>query len=114
MPTLYKAYQTNFDVYFFDENGAQLEIYITKDVNGEEIKTNCIDGSEVFANAQAAIDHLDEVLKVTGGINGEGLYNYLSGKKFKEDLGEYYQNDSENTPEANKITRRVITYTRIN
>ena len=38
------------------------------------------------------------------------LYEQLKGKQIIEHLGVYYQNDSENTPEANKTEKRIITY----
>ena len=36
----------------------------------------------------------------------DGLYNFFAGKKFKENLGEYYQGT-----DSTKIKKRVITYT---
>lgn len=135
VPTMYKAYKENFEIYFYDQDGeTPLIIYYAtdnknnrkKDEFGNEIGINCIDGSEVFANAQEAVKHLNQILegnpskvdeKYKNQLNTidypSGLYNYLSGKKFTEQLGEYYQNDSENTPEVNKTKKRVITYTLI-
>lgn len=100
IPTMYKAYKENFNIYFYDNNGNSFEIY--QDEDGNEI--NCIDGSEVFGNVQEALDHLNQILN-------DGLYDTLAGKKFEERLGEYYQDDSENTPEVNKTKTRVIVYT---
>ena len=102
IPTMYKAYKENFNIYFYDNNGNSFEIY--QDEDGNEI--NCIDGSEVFGNAQEALDHLNQILN-------NGLYDTLAGKKFEERLGEYYQDDSENTPEVNKTKTRVIIYTQV-
>ena len=45
-----------------------------------------------------------------------GFYAYLNGKKFVENLGEYYQGSSQDEDEslastiATKIKKRVITY----
>ena len=101
IPTMYKAYKENFNIYFYSNStGAPFEIY--EDEDGNVI--NCIDGSEVFGNAQEALDHLNQILN-------NGLYDNLAGKKFEERLGEYYQDDSENTPEVNKTKTRVIIYT---
>lgn len=108
VPTLYRAYQTNFEIYFLKADGTPLEIY--EKIDGE--MTHHIDGSEVFASLEESMQHLNEILE---GKNGaDGLYKILSGKRFIEELGEYYQNDSENTPEANKVIKRVITYTLTN
>ena len=102
IPTMYKAYKENFNIYFYDNTGRSFKIY--EDEDGNEI--NCIDGSEVFGNAQEALDHLNQILN-------NGLYDNLAGKKFEECLGEYYQDDSENTPEVNKTKTRVIIYTQV-
>ena len=103
VPTMYQAYRERIQIYFFKANGDALNIYTTTDKAGNEIHTNCIDGSEVFQNAEQPIEHLNQILN-------EGLYNDLAGKKFEEKLGEYYQNNSENTPDVNKTKARVITY----
>lgn len=134
VPTMYKAYQENFEIYFFKQDGTTpLIIYYAtndagvrkKDENDDDIGISYIDGSEVFANAQEAVNHLNQILgnpsnvdeKYKNQLNTDytsGLYAYLSGKMFKEELGEYYKNDSENTPEVNKTKTRVITYTLVN
>lgn len=128
VPTMYKAYKENFKIYFFDQNGNPLTIYYAtdstgrrkRDENGNEVEISYIDGSEVFANAQEAESHLNQILGNPNNIDekyrnqiyhSNGLYDFLSGKQFKEELGEYYQNDSEDTPEVNKTKTRVITYT---
>lgn len=98
--SMYKAYQESFDIHFYKSNGEPLIIYDSKDGVG----INYINGSEVFANSQEAIEHLNQIL-------GAGLYESLSSKKFEEKLGEYYITQSENTPNANKVKKRVITYT---
>lgn len=132
VPTMYKAYKENFQIYFFDKNNKPLIIYYEidsegnrkKDKSGRDVGINCIDGSEVFGSAKDAEDHLNRILgnpntvdiKYKKQLNTSytnGLYKYLVGKKFKEQIGEYYQNDSENTPEVNKTKTRVITYTLI-
>lgn len=45
--------------------------------------------------------------------DGKGLYEKLKGKKFKESLGIYYQEEIQGetgAPEANRTEKRVITY----
>lgn len=128
VPTMYKAYKENFKIYFFNNDGTPLTIYYATDSagrrkideNGNEVEISYIDGSEVFANAQEAENHLNQILGNPNNIDekyknqiyhSNGLYNFLSGKQFKEELGEYYQTDSEDTPEVNKTKTRVITYT---
>lgn len=128
VPILYKAYQENFEVRFYKKNGDPLAIYYATDSNGDrkidanknEIEVNSIDGSEVFGSTEEAISHLNQILGPMKDVSvkykkqichDDGFYKFLSDKKFKEELGEYYQNDSENTPEANKVKKRVITYT---
>lgn len=130
VPTMYKAYKENFQIYFFDKNNKPLIIYYEidsegnrkKDKSGHDIGINYIDGSEVFGSAKEAEDHLNRILgnpntvdiKYKKQLNisyTNGLYKYLAGKKFTEQIGEYYQNESENTPEVNKTKTRVITYT---
>lgn len=128
VPIMYKAYIENFEIHFLDKNGNPLPIYYATDVNGKrktdkngnEIIINSIDGSEIYENAEEARSHLDQILGKPENISkkyknqvyySSGLYEYLSGKQFKEELGEYYQNDTEETPQANKIKKRVITYT---
>lgn len=129
VPTMYKAYKENFQIYFYDDKGDPLVIYYATDSVGNRkvdkagnaIGINYIDGSEVFGTAKEAEEHLNRILgnpssvdaKYANQLNGlyvDGLYKFLSKNKFIEQIGEYYQNDSENTPEANKSKTRVITY----
>lgn len=129
IPILYKAYIENFEVKFYDKDGTTpLAIYYATDSNGNrkkddnanDIIVSGIDGSEVFGSADEAISHLNQILgpkkKVSAKYSNQicyddGFYDFLCGKKFTEELGEYYQNDTEETPEANKVKKRVITYT---
>lgn len=136
VPTLYKAYKENFRVQFFDRDGTKpLALYYqtdsfgnkTKDENGRNITINYIDlESEIVATPREAIQHLDVLLNPRPTITSryyqqfmadktQGLYDYLSGKKFEEVLGEYYQEDALGTPspdvlDINKTKKRVITY----
>ena len=118
VPTMYKAYQENFEIYFLASDGiTPLTIY---NDDGIEIGINHIDGSEVFANAEEAISHLNQILGPSSEVEEEyenqiyyadGFYNFLVDKEFEEELGEYYVNDNENTPDVNKTKKRVVTYT---
>lgn len=129
VPTMYKAYKENFQIYFFDKNDQPLIIYYAIDNTGKrkrdehgDIGINYIDGSEVFGSAKEAENHLNRILGNPNNVDekykkqlnekySDGFYKYLAEHKFTEQIGEYYQNDSENTPEANKTKTRVITYT---
>lgn len=131
VPTMYKAYKENFQIYFFDKNNQPLIIYYAIDSVGNrkkdkdgDIGINYIDGSEVFGSAQEVEAHLNRILgnpntvdekykKQLNETYTDGLYKYLVEHKFTEQIGEYYQNDNENTPEVNKTKTRVITYTLI-
>ena len=131
VPIMYKAYKENFEVRFYDRDGkTPLAIYYATDSNGNKktddelnyIIVSTIDGSEVFASAKDAEEHLDQILGNPNDLeekyknqkyHSDGFYKYLLNKQFKEELGEYYQNDSEETPEANKVKKRIITYTLI-
>lgn len=122
VPIMYKAYKENYEVRFYDEKGKPLIIYhetdATGNLTGNEVTS--IDGSEVFASAKDAEEHLNQILGPLSKVEtkykkqiyySDGFYKYLLDKQFKEELGEYYQNDSEETPEANKVKKRIITYT---
>jgi len=126
VPSMYRAYTQNIEIYFFKSNGEPLILYYKTDYDGERVKEN---GSEVginyidlslekFATEEEAINHLDILLganpnnydgKYKKQLNTEytqGLYKYLSQHKYVEQLGEYYQGTG-----TTKIKKRVITYT---
>lgn len=74
-----------------------------------------LDGAEVIEfkiTTEYNLQNAKEKLNQTLG-NG-GLYNYLREKKFKEYIGELYQNDIGGAPtgvsDANKTKIRIITY----
>ena len=125
VPSMYRAYSENIEIYFFDASGNPLTLYYKtdnntyereKDQNGNEIKINYIDLTlENFGTAKDAIDHLDILLKNSSGYTGkyrkqiyhsEGLYSFLSKYAFEEKHGEYYKETG-----ASKYKKRVITYT---
>ena len=106
-------------------------MYNSIDANGHATPVNYIDlEKEIISSASEAIDHLNALLgpranagKYIGefsgstvlGSNSSGLYEYLSDKKFKELLGEYYQEDElagkeTDALEVNKTKKRIITY----
>lgn len=119
VPTMYRAYYENTEIKFFDSDGTTaLTLYKRKNADGSETSISSID-----MTINSDIELVDSLLggvvdsdkySVTGTESAGGLYNYLSDKKFIENLGEYYQDDSQNTPQAMKVKKRVITYTLIN
>lgn len=123
IPSVYRAYTENIEIYFFRKDGTPLYLYYKTDTNGEKViengnhvKVNYIDLSlENFSTAEEAINHLDILLsgkdekgKYENQLiykNNDNLYNFLKGKVFTEELGEYYQGN-----DSTKIKKRVITY----
>lgn len=114
IPTMYKAYQENFIIYFWENSNKTIpyELYkktVMVDNIPTEVTINYIDlEQEVWPNKKTAIEHLNKILD-------EGLYDKLSNAKFTEILGEYYQEDKEagyetDVLEVNKTKKRVITY----
>lgn len=126
VPSLYRAYKENIEIYFFKSNGEPLILYYETDITGKRVKENGYDvginyidlSLENFATAEEAINHLDTLLGVnpntyTGKYKNQlnknypdGLYAFLSKYSFEEELGEYYQGTG-----STKIKKRVITYT---
>lgn len=124
IPTMYRAYKENIQVYFFDATGKPLNLYYKTNNEGEQILEN---GNKVginyvnlelenFSSIEEATNHLDVLLrknyvtykgKYKNQIcHEDGLYDFLSQFKFKESLGEYYQGTG-----TTKNKKRVITYT---
>lgn len=123
VPTMYRAYNENIQIYFYDATGKPLTLYYKTDNQGKRVKENGYDvgvnyidlSLENFGTTEKAIEHLDILLGDSSGYDGEyknqichteGLYSFLSQYKFEEKLGEYYQGTG-----STKIKKRVITYT---
>lgn len=116
VPTMYRAYKENIQIYFLKSNGEPLPLYKIED--GKNI--NYIDLMlENFGTSEEAIKHLDNLLCSKNDcmiekyknqhIYNEGLYEFLSNAQFEEQLGEYYQGTG-----SSQIKKRVITYKKIN
>lgn len=139
IPSIYKAYTENYKIVFdFKDNDECL--YVKNKGTSREEKISYIDlEREVLGNDKQKIQYLEFLLYgkrpesdenkefenfiINSGINylnAGKLYDKIKGKRFVEKLGVYYQDDVENaasgggnsdsTPEANKIKKRVITY----
>lgn len=131
VPTMYKAYRENIEIYFFDTDGTTpLAIYYKTDEFekretdelGNVIGINYINlAKEGFGNegtklaSEVAVEHLDILLGPRPTNSDEkyyqqfkyidGLYKFLSENTFEERLGEYYQGTG-----ASEIKKRVISY----
>ena len=136
IPTMYKAYKENFRIVFLDKDENPLYLYTYTNPNGATEDINYIDlEQEVRSNAKDAVENLDKLFKLknenpgssfttdyaatftlNSSVSGAGgLYKFLEDKKFKEVLGEYYQEDQvagteTSALEINKTKKRVITY----
>lgn len=133
IPTIYRAYKENYKIVFPDS----YILYSKKDSNLTKEKVNYIDlEKETLGNdstmkeeflkgilfGKESVDSriLDSFFNIEFNSNKDALYNkHLKGKKFKEYLGVYYQEEAGNaeensTPDTNKTKKRVITYEEVN
>lgn len=127
IPAVFRAYLENYKIVF---DGLDYPIYKITNRNGDEKEKYTLDletnqnleyNNVVPANNEQKIKLLkaifygkydNETLSELGIslTNCRSLYDQLKGKKIKEYLGVYYQNDSEDVPDVNKIKKRIITY----
>lgn len=141
IPMIYRSYKENTKILFTNAGGSAYNLYMyskngpLEPVNSIDLKYTSIPvGSEkIFINGlvygdfsgvtpkpgeslRNAFKRTFNVDFITGAIDeGKGLYDIFKGKKFKEYLGVYYQEDvtndnPDNVPEANKDEKRVVTY----
>ena len=129
IPTIYKAYKENYKIEF-SEDSFDEGIYRRKNNNG-------IDYEKIYSIDLQQETHSNEIESFLNAIlygkngnetffeafqknnpkiylNEEGLYDKIERKRFKESLGVYYQEEVDGateTPDANKIKKRVIKYT---
>ena len=129
IPTIYRAYKENYKIIF----PSDYVLYTKKNSEGEDEKINYIDlEKETIGNQKDAEDFIRIILfGETEEDNGkfvnidfsnrEKLYDKISTKKkYKEYLGEYYQEEAGNSEklegvaDINKTKKRVITYEELN
>lgn len=126
VPSMYRAYKENIEIYFLDTDGNPLTLYYKTDSEGKRVRENNKDvginyinlALENFGTSEDAIKHLNILLgpRPTNSDEKyyyqfkyeEGLYKFLSKKTFEEKLGEYSQGAG-----ASQIKKRVITYKQI-
>ena len=134
VPSIYKAYRENYKIVFKGLDGG---VYTKDDETGRAQEINTIDlqnevlgtesQKEQFVNAILYGKKYSEfnTVKTTFEnnlhihLNDEGIYDKIVGRKIKENIGIYYQEEAglvedeedSSVPDANKTTKRVITYT---
>ena len=134
IPTMYKTYEENIEIYFKDSSGNSIPIYYKTSGNGEReldenglpITVDYVDlAMETYPDKETCIKHLDMIL---AGKNlykdideamvkkyekqfheryPNGFLEYIKNKKFEEKLGEYYPIEGET---STQIKKRIITY----
>lgn len=132
IPSIYKAYRENYKIVFKGLDGG---VYTKDDETGRAQEINTIDlQNEVLGTESQKEQFVNAILygrkysefntvKTTFEnnlrihLNDEGIYDKIVGRKIKENIGIYYQEeagleeDDSSVPDANKTTKRVITYT---
>ena len=137
VPTMYKTYEENIEIYFKDSNGNPIPIYYKTGGNGERVKDETTNqpitvdyvnlAAETYPDKETCIKHLDMILAGKNNYqhNEEekkicekyekqfhenypnGFLEFIKNKKFEEQLGEYYESDG---PTSTQIKKRIITY----
>ena len=128
VPSIYKAYKENykivFDVSFLDGDG----LYKKRNSEGGSDPIYYIDlEKEVLGSDSQKEEFIEAILYGASSetkakfernlgiyLNDSGIYDKMKGKKFKEYLGVYYQEEIDGesqTPDGNKTQKRVINYT---
>lgn len=122
IPSVYRAYWENYRIVF---EGIEQPIYKINEEGKYLLELENINGTNLtLANDETKVEFLQGILygvdanknkdfqtKFNISLDGcESIYNQLKSKSVKEYLGVYYQNDSPNVPELNKVKKRIITY----
>ena len=135
IPTMYKTYEENIEIYFKDYNGNSMPIYYktggnglreTDSTTGQFITVDYVNlAAETYPNKETCIKHLDMILAGENSYKNidsdmvkkykqqfyeaysNGFLNYIKNKKFEEKLGEYYETEGQT---STQIKKRVITY----
>lgn len=138
VPTMYKTFDENIEIYFKDANGNSLPIYYKTGGNGKRVQEDNHDitvdyvnlAAETYPDKETCIKHLDMILAVGERNSYEfdsnmvekykeqfhenypyGFLAFIEDKKFEEKLGEYYES---NGPTSTQIKKRIITYQVVN
>lgn len=125
IPTIYKAYNENYKIIFPDDY-----VLYKRNINGSKEAINYIDLEKESLSTNLKEEFIKTILfgkesmdttiansfsNIEFNNQNNALYERLKGKKWKEKLGVYYQEETENaeqnsTLDANKTKKRVITY----
>lgn len=121
IPTMYRVYKENIEIYFLKADGTQLPLYYATSEQ-EGIVVNYIGSNNKYemklSDDSAFIEFIDTILgtgkDTYGAINNkyynqlyydDGIYEAFRNYEFTEELGEYEVGSG-----ASTTTKRVITY----
>lgn len=133
VPTMYKTYDENIEVYFKDSSGNPIPIYYKTGGNGERVRDEATNqpilidyvnlAAETYPDKETCIKHLDMILAGKNSFDNQemvekyknqfyerytnGFLNFIENKKFEEKLGEYYESEGST---STQIKKRIITY----
>lgn len=135
IPTIYKAYKENYKIVFKEnlfsdgvykkintETGTEDNVYsidLQKEVLGNETQKEQFIMAILYGSKYDQYETVKNTFKknLEISLNSAGIYDKINGKKLKESIGIYYQEEAgeqDNTnptvPDANKTEKRVITY----
>lgn len=134
IPSIYKAYKENYKIIFKFKNTSEYiyqkytdsvnkypvcKIDLESEVLGTDSQKEEFLSSILYGTNNAdLVEKFRKNLKIEIDLNTDGLYGKIKNKKFKEELGVYYQDElgqinNEDTPDVNKTKKRVITYTEV-
>lgn len=129
IPAMYRAYEENYRIVFLNSAGQEIKLYGTTTSTEENVERYVLDtmyqidfgiysSKDVItyllygANNNLPIAEFNKLKQKIKLSNPSGLIAQLGldNKKIEETLGVYYEERSSNTPEANLVKKRVITY----
>ena len=134
-PTIYKAYKENYKIVFKEnlfsdgvykkinsETGTEDNVYsidLQKEVLGNDTQKEQFIMAILYGSKYDQYETVKNTFKknLKISLNSVGIYDKINGKKLKESIGIYYQeeageqdNTNSTVPDANKTEKRVITY----
>ena len=93
---------------------AVCSIDLEKEVLGSDTEKEKFIKALLYGGNSAYSTDIENFKKSGIFLNKSNFYDTIKGKEFTENLGVYYQEETQgqsNTPNANKTKKRVITYT---
>ena len=135
IPTIYKAYKENYKIVFKEnlfsdgvykkinsETGTEDNVYsidLQKEVLGNDTQKEQFIMAILYGSKYDQYETVKNTFKknLKISLNSAGIYDKINGKKLKDSIGIYYQeeageqdNTNSTVPDANKTEKRVITY----